>query len=75
MSTIVRDRRSCINKAGSGNATKGHEALKKMIVDTNARQSAAAEKGQPRQPMYHMTLNSKLTFVWTKITRVSRRTT
>ena len=50
-------------KAGSGNATKGHDALKKMIVDTNTRQSAAAEKGQPRQPMYHMTLNSKLTFV------------
>jgi hypothetical protein len=48
--------------AGSS-ATKGHEALKKMIIDTNARQSAAAEKGQPRQPMYHMTLNSKLTFV------------
>jgi hypothetical protein len=49
-------------KAGA-TATKGHEALKKMIVDTNARQSAAAEKGQPRQPMYHMTLNPKLTFV------------
>ena len=46
-----------------GNATKGHDALKKMIVDTNARQSAAAEKGQPRQPMYHMTLNPKLTFM------------
>src|SRR5262245_5361546 len=45
------------------NATKGHEALKKMIVDTNARQSAAADKGQARQPMYHMTLNPKLTFV------------
>ncbi len=49
-------------KAGT-NATKGHEALKKMIVDTNTRQSAAAEKGQPPQPMYHMTLNPKLTFV------------
>jgi hypothetical protein len=49
---------------GTGaNATKGHAALKKMIVDTNERQTAAAAKGQPRQPMYHMTLNSNLTFV------------
>jgi len=46
-------------KAGS-TVTKGHEALKKMIVDTAARQSAAQG---PRQPMYHMTMNSKLTFV------------
>jgi hypothetical protein len=46
-------------KAGA-TATKGHEALKKMIVDTGARQSAAQG---PRQPMYHMTLNQKLTFV------------
>jgi hypothetical protein len=49
---------------GTGaNATKGHAALKKMIVDTNERQSAAAAKGQTRQPMYHMTTNSNLTFV------------
>jgi hypothetical protein len=48
---------------GTGaNATKGHAALKKMITDTNERQTAAA-KGQPRQPMYHMTTNSNLTFV------------
>jgi hypothetical protein len=48
---------------GTGaNATKGHAALKKMIVDTNERQTAAAAKGQPRQPMYHMTTNSQLTF-------------
>lgn len=46
-------------KAGS-TATKGHEALKKMIVDTNARQSAAQG---PRQPMYHMTMNPKVTFI------------
>jgi hypothetical protein len=49
---------------GTGpNATKGHAALKKMIVDTNDRQSAAAAKGQTRQPMYHMTTNTNLTFV------------
>jgi uncharacterized protein (TIGR02246 family) len=44
------------------NATKGHAALKKMIVDTNERQSANA-KGEARPAMYHMTLNPKLTFV------------
>src|SRR5262245_34818327 len=44
------------------NATKGHAALKKMIVDTNDRQTAAAAKGDARQPMYHMTTNSQLTF-------------
>jgi uncharacterized protein (TIGR02246 family) len=44
------------------NATKGHAALKKMIVDTNERQSANA-KGEARPGMYHMTLNPKLTFV------------
>ena len=44
------------------NATKGHAALKKMIVDTNERQSASA-KGEARPAMYHMTLNPKLTFV------------
>ena len=49
---------------GAGaNPTKGHAALKKMIVDTNERQTAAAAKGQARQPMYHMTTNSNLTFV------------
>ena len=44
------------------NATKGHAALKKMIVDTNERQAANA-KGEARPAMYHMTLNPKLTFV------------
>jgi uncharacterized protein (TIGR02246 family) len=44
------------------NATKGHAALKKMIVDTNERQSANA-KGEARPAMYHMTLNPKLTLV------------
>jgi hypothetical protein len=48
---------------GTGqNATKGHAALKKMIVDTNERQAANA-KGEARPGMYHMTLNPKLTFV------------
>jgi hypothetical protein len=49
--------------AAGANATKGHAALKKMIVDTNERQTAAAAKGETRQPMYHMTTNSNLTFV------------
>jgi hypothetical protein len=44
------------------NPTKGHAALKKMIIDTNERQTAAA-KGQARPGMYHMTLNPNLTFV------------
>ena len=44
------------------NATKGQAALKKMIVDTNERQTASA-KGEARPGMYHMTLNPKLTFV------------
>jgi hypothetical protein len=43
------------------NTTKGHAALKKMIVDTNERQTAAA-KGEARPGMYHMTLNPSLTF-------------
>lgn len=44
------------------NTTKGHAALKKMIVDTNERQTASA-KGEARPGMYHMTLNPNLTFV------------
>ncbi len=49
---------------GSGaNATKGREALRKMIADMKDRQAAAAAKGQPGPPMYHMTMNSHLTFV------------
>ena len=45
-----------------GSATKGHAALKKMISDIADRQKAAEAKGETRQPMYHMTMNSRLSF-------------
>jgi len=49
---------------GTGpNATKGRDALTKMIADQKARQAAAAAKGEVGPPMYHMTMNSRLTFV------------
>jgi len=43
--------------------TSNPEALTKMIADQKARQAAALAKGEPRPPMYHMTMNSNLTFV------------
>jgi 3-phenylpropionate/cinnamic acid dioxygenase small subunit len=49
--------------AGSGNATKGHEALKKMIADIRQRNTEAQAKGETRPPMYHMTTNEYLEFV------------
>ena len=45
------------------NATKGHVALKKMVADLKDRAAAAAAKGEVRPPMYHMTMNTHLTFV------------
>jgi uncharacterized protein (TIGR02246 family) len=48
---------------GGANATKGREALKKMVADMKDRQKAAEAKGESRPPMYHMTMNSHLTFV------------
>jgi uncharacterized protein (TIGR02246 family) len=45
------------------NATKGRAALKKMVADIKDRQAAAEAKGESRPPMYHMTMNSHLTFV------------
>jgi len=49
---------------GTGaNATKGREALKKMIADTGQRQADAEAKGQAkRPPMYHMTANERIQF-------------
>jgi 3-phenylpropionate/cinnamic acid dioxygenase small subunit len=35
----------------------------KMVADIKERQTAAAAKGQPSAPMYHMTMNHQLTFV------------
>lgn len=44
-------------------ATKGRDALRKMISDLRQRQVEAQAKGEPkRPPMYHMTANHRLTF-------------
>lgn len=46
---------------GSGaNATKGRDALRKMIAGARERQAAAAPK---RPPMYHMTANHQIRFI------------
>ena len=44
------------------NATKGREALRKMIADLRQRNSDARAKGQQTPPMYHMTANERITF-------------
>jgi hypothetical protein len=47
-----------------GNATKGREALKKMVDALREGQAAAEAKGEPRRPpLYHMTANSWLEFI------------
>ena len=50
---------------GSGaNATKGREALKKMVDGLREGQAAAEAKGEPRRPpLYHMEANSWIEFV------------
>ena len=50
---------------GAGaNATKGREALKKMVDNLREGQAAAEAKGEPRRPpMYHMSANSWIEFV------------
>ena len=49
---------------GSGaNATKGREALTKMITDLRERGAAAAAKGEPRPPMYHVITQPNIEFV------------
>jgi uncharacterized protein (TIGR02246 family) len=49
---------------GSGpNATKGRDALRKMVADMRQRQAEAAAKGEARRPaMYHMTANERISF-------------
>ena len=49
---------------GTGaNATKGRDALRKMIADGRQRQIDAQAKGEPkRPPMYHMTANDRVQF-------------
>ena len=50
---------------GTGaNATKGREALKKMVDGTREQQAAAKAKGEPaRPPMYHMEANTWIEFI------------
>lgn len=50
---------------GSGsNATKGRDALRKMVSDMRQRQVAAAAKGEPPRPaMYHVITNATVEFV------------
>jgi SnoaL-like domain len=45
------------------NATKGHEALKKMVADLKQRRAENEAKGQKQPPMYHMTMNEHLEFI------------
>ena len=49
---------------GTGaNATKGRDALRKMIADGRQRQVEAQAKGEPkRPPMYHMNANQRVQF-------------
>jgi hypothetical protein len=50
-------------RAGGPNATTGRDALRKMVADLKTNRDAAVAKGEQRPPMYHMTMNSHLTFV------------
>jgi hypothetical protein len=48
---------------GTGaNATKGREALRKMVADLRQRNADRRAKGEPAPPMYHMTANERITF-------------
>jgi uncharacterized protein (TIGR02246 family) len=51
-------------------ATKGRDALKKMIADMRTGQVAQEAKGVRRAPMYHMTANHAITFVGRDSARV-----
>jgi hypothetical protein len=45
------------------NATKGRDALKKMVVDLKQRRVESEAKGQKQPPMYHMSMNEQLEFI------------
>jgi uncharacterized protein (TIGR02246 family) len=48
---------------GTGaNATKGRDALKKMMIDQKQRITEAQAKGETRPPIYHMHANHRVTF-------------
>jgi len=46
-----------------GNATKGHDALKKMITDLRQRDAESEAKGEKRPAMYHMEMNTYIEIV------------
>ena len=49
---------------GAGaNATKGRDALKKMVDALKEQEAAAKAKGETRAPLYHMEANSWIEFV------------
>ena len=49
---------------GAGaNATKGREALKKMVDGVREQQAAAKAKGETRPPLYHMETNTWIEFI------------
>lgn len=48
---------------GQFGATKGREALKKMVSDLARSRAEAAAKGEPRPPMYHVITNPYIQFV------------
>jgi hypothetical protein len=49
---------------GAGaNATKGREALKKMVDDLKVQADAARAKGETRAPLYHMEANTWIEFI------------
>jgi uncharacterized protein (TIGR02246 family) len=52
------------------NATKGHDALKKMIADLRQNAAAAEAKGERRPPMYHMTANMRVQFTGRDTARI-----
>jgi 3-phenylpropionate/cinnamic acid dioxygenase small subunit len=48
---------------GTGaNATKGRDALRKMVADLRQRNADAQAKGEPRPPLYHATANHRISF-------------
>jgi uncharacterized protein (TIGR02246 family) len=48
--------------SAGANATKGRDALRKMIADLRQRAADAQAKGEKRPPLYHMTANERITF-------------
>jgi uncharacterized protein (TIGR02246 family) len=49
--------------SAGANATKGRDALRKMVADMRQNNAAQEAKGVRRPPMYHMTANHAITFL------------